>query len=586
MTAPTVYVEVSEVTTAGLPAYDDITWTDVSATAVQADVSLGRSDELSEYGAGTLALRMLSPDPLEVGWLIRVRATAGATELPLFTGRITRIAKTPEPGTDLVTVALDATDITEATAAEELTHTPYAKAIAADEPLYYWPLGAGADSGSPWPARTATGLADGQPDSAMKFSEVYDWIRTPDVPALTGDFTIEFWIKTRFTIRKNWVAPIFSRGSAPNPSIAPIAVAITSEGLLFGVGTSAKMASVGISDGRTHHVACTFTASGSVKKVWVDGTDRTGLGSTLIAERWAPKAVNDTVIGYRYELGADWLAPFVGLLDEVAIYDRVLTGDEIAAHAALGRQGATATTLSQRVTDLLALAGFDASWINAHASADETDVYTKPVYEGTVMGELQILATAHRSRIHSDETGRLSVYGFDHFPEPVAHYSDEGDALAYLAAGFTLEQSRDDIANIVTGVQADGPELTVTDADSVARYGRHSADLGTIRTTSPGAVQTVLERHLDQYKTPAERFRSIGLAPLADDALWPALAASVVSSAVTVTYATATADYLVEGVTHSISPGDWRTTLALSPAPVDDFWRWAESELDTETRWA
>lgn len=565
---------------AGLPDYGSITWTDVTDSSMEASVSTGRTDELSTFGAGTLSLRMLIGEPVEIGMLIRLRAGTAV----LFCGRVTRM--TTEPRFGATFREIEATDLTEALAESALARSAYAKAVEADGPLRYWTLDSESGTYASSKARYTTGLVDGAHEGAMKFSEVYDWLREPGVAFPAGDFTIEFWIKTRFTVKKGLFAPVIAKAvyAFNAGAVDPVAVGVTSEGVLFSVGFTAKVSTVGIADGRTHHIACTYTASTGAMAIYIDGVDVTGGASAQPFYVWRADESDDLVIGYR-DRGV-FTVPFVGTVDEAALYGSKLTGDQIAAHHAIGSQGAVAVTLAERVADLFDLAGIDTSWINADASAEGTVVYTKPIGDSTLNDELQALAVTHGARIHSDESGRLSVYGFDRFAAPVAHYSDAGDALGYLAAGFALEQSRDDIANTVTASQVDGPTVTASDADSIGRYGTRSADLGAMRATSPGAVQTATERHLDRYKLPAERFRTISIAPLADPALWAAMTASTVSAVVTVTHDGTTADYVIEGVSHSIAPGSWTTSLALSPAPVDDFWRWGGSTLGTDTRWA
>jgi hypothetical protein len=532
----------------------------------------GYGDPDEVYGSAEM---VSSDEEMEPGWYVRLRWSADDLEGTAFTGRVTSVVKSPQAGQTFV--SLEATDLTEALASAALARSAYATRIEADSPLAFWPLRPDSAGTPSQTARYTTGLVDGRPDGSLSLAGPGDWIRDTARIERSGQFSIEFWIKTRTSVTQNAVAPIFAQGATGSLG-RDLTVSLTAEGLLFGVAGSAVVATRQISDGRPHHVVCLL---GSSQDIYIDGEQVTGGGSTLISARWRTDYFYETVIGWRSK--NTWNVPVTGTLDDAAVYGYALHPLQIREHYRLGMSGEAPDTLAGRVRSLAAQAGFDGSWLDIDPSAETEGVYTQPVDEGTVLGELQALAQAHGARIHSTGDGTLAAFGADWYPEPSVSLTDDGTGTDYLAAGFETEQTRDDIANVVTGSQADGPAVTVSDPNSIGRYGRQQRDLGTIRATSPGAVQTIAERHLDRDRLPRERFRSIAVAATTANA--DALAGATVSAVVDVTRDGDTSAFTVEGTSLSIAPESWRLTCHLSPKDPDDFWRWGESTLDADARW-
>ena len=87
------------------------------------------------------------------------------------------------------------------------------------------------------------------------------------------------------------------------------------------------MANQSLPTGRWVHLAATF--DGTIMRLYMDGRQ------VGILERPGKIGRNDrNIIIGNYDV--DHEAYFVGTLDEVRLYDRALSPDEIAAHAALG----------------------------------------------------------------------------------------------------------------------------------------------------------------------------------------------------------------------------------------------------------
>ena len=113
-----------------------------------------------------------------------------------------------------------------------------------------------------------------------------------------------------------------------------------------GVGDGCH-SSVTVNDGNWHHVVGTKTAA-QAYLVYVDGSDVTVYDGT--AEPW-------NTAGYPLDIGADYETGtrrwfFNGTIDEVAVYDAVLTSTQVATHyaAGMGTLGPVWTTPADTVS--------------------------------------------------------------------------------------------------------------------------------------------------------------------------------------------------------------------------------------------
>lgn len=88
-----------------------------------------------------------------------------------------------------------------------------------------------------------------------------------------------------------------------------------------------------LTDGRPHHVVATFDSFTGVKALFIDGVLRSAhtypVGSLIMSGGPAPATIGSL----------DGRENFHGVIDEVALYDFALTGEEIALHAARARRG-------------------------------------------------------------------------------------------------------------------------------------------------------------------------------------------------------------------------------------------------------
>jgi hypothetical protein len=143
-----------------------------------------------------------------------------------------------------------------------------------------------------------------------------------------GEMTYECWV--RMPTATHQLATM-AQGSGNNNftglSVSDAQVEFVNRSSSAYPSVSASMAGTDLRDGEWHHVVGTFVRSTGAVALYVDGNlvavGTSGTGSPTLSGFY---------LGNRHASDGLW----VGQLDKVAVYDRVLTGDEVSTHYALG----------------------------------------------------------------------------------------------------------------------------------------------------------------------------------------------------------------------------------------------------------
>jgi choice-of-anchor C domain-containing protein len=161
----------------------------------------------------------------------------------------------------------------------------------------------------------------------------------------TNDFTVDFWIQTTSTrhesIMEKWpfcgyasMWEIRIGGAAPWSGPGRLEADMYSDT----TGTDGNAISAGrpINDGLFHHVA--FVRSGSSLAFYIDGA----LDVAASVLSGFPSRINNTAdltVGRSVCVGVDGTSPLTGQMDEIDVFNRALTADEIAAIYHAGQAG-------------------------------------------------------------------------------------------------------------------------------------------------------------------------------------------------------------------------------------------------------
>jgi archaeosine-15-forming tRNA-guanine transglycosylase len=217
-------------------------------------------------------------------------------------------------------------------AAVPATAASYRDIVLSDSPRAYWRLGEqsgtfaqdqrGAHPGTytNGPLLRQPGALSADPDSAVRFDGINDYLRVPDAAGLdfTDTFTLEAWVKRSST---GGVRAIIDKGEQS------YSFRLSTSGYLLlrrnAVGT-VTTATRAITDTTAwHHVMAVKSAT--TARLYLDGQDVTGpvTGQTM-ANTTVPLSIGASDGGIAYHLP--------GILDEVAVYPSALTAARAQAH--------------------------------------------------------------------------------------------------------------------------------------------------------------------------------------------------------------------------------------------------------------
>ncbi len=260
------------------------------------------------------------------------------------------------------------------------TATPYSQAVLGDSPLGYWRLdgssltsatdtsGNGNTLTGPGTGLTAGMVGPMAGSTAMAFSGGY---LGRAYFAYTNNFAIEFWVRSNRVNERQ--APV-SNGWVGTDNCWHGVWAGVQASLLFGYnantcnqGGSTTNLSLFSNQSDWHHVV--VQRSAGVTSLWTDGVQHSTTNSTMVTLNGGSFRIG----GLHNGSASQSFGPFSGALSEVAYYNHVLTGAQIAAHynAAVGAPANTTPPIIAPATSLgpgLSLSASPGKWVGAGMS--------------------------------------------------------------------------------------------------------------------------------------------------------------------------------------------------------------------------
>lgn len=350
-----------------------------------------------------------------------------------------------------------------------------------------------------------------------------------------------------------------------------------------------------VNDGQWHHlvvqVPCTDTTG--TYSLWVDGTFM-GPATAGSAWAWTTAAGMDFIVGgYWTEIDATFttVAPaFSGSFDQIAYYHSLLTTAQINTHYQLGSAGfVVADSGARTATVLEELGGLPSGLVNCDTGAVQVQGATSLLSQTTVAAYLQQVVNTERGILYQDGTGVLQfksrnhVYANAHSTTSQLTFTYDGTGSYFYSQGLVPAEDDNNLWNDINVSRQSGVNQNAIDSTSVTKYGRRSLT---------GYTSLLFEHDSDaadlaggllyQYKNPAPRVRAIKTSTLSNGmtGLAKILALNLLDR-VTVIWKPIDASTvpfnqqsLVEQVTHTIQPGQWDTTLAVTPIGTEVFGLW------------
>lgn len=321
-------------------------------------------------------------------------------------------------------------------------------------------------------------------------------------------------------------------------------------------------------DDAVKHVCCVY--DGATVYAYVNGTlqaDTSAFSLTL-------GTASDAAIGHSTVLTAIAQNQFVGLIDQAVVYDKALPTDRITAHFNAVFAPWNGDTTGARINRVLDAVG----WSTSERDVDTGD---STLQSATITGQNALI---HMQDVRDTEYGELFVTRDGKlrfvsrsnrwkppYNTPIFTLSDDGTGQCYAEIKFNYDDQL--IRNQVTIGYANGVSFTANSTSSqdsfyIQSYSKTGL-LGDVDSESKDYANYLVGR----YKDPLFRVQSIELNPRRDPATFfpQVLSADLVyqvrvmrtpqslGSAIDI-------NYVIEGVSHHITPKDWVTRLELSPA--------------------
>lgn len=573
MTQPTIQVLLDDASNGGTFPYDVTSFVRLPDSVT---VQRGRGDEFADIQASILSLTLENTDgrftlgstvggyggALNTDRRIRYKITANGVTTTRFTGYVQNWpAEWPDGGDTFAVAQITATDLF-ARLSRKTLRSIIEEEILLDAPVAYYTLGepvgataAGDTSGNV--AGSVTGSAalvtfgsatgpgtDGL--TAATFGVPSQGWGNASFPGFAGAVTAECFVNTTST---------YAPGGFTYSAISVVWTAGNDVGIaidnVFNGGKPVAWAAGGgatvigpaaVNDGRTHHLAVTLTAGGTLT-LYVDG----------VSAGTASAGASDPV---RRGLNMGY---FPSTLAHVAYYNQALSAARVAAHAAAGLAGFAGERSDQRIARLASYAGITAT---ALETGIDTSVPFVDITGASPLAAIQDVDKAEGGAAFIRGDGTLVMQNRSHralqTTPDLTMTNNEVDPASRVAGDMQL------VENIVTAsAGASGATQTAVNASSRTAHGDYPVDLTGLLVSTDELALNAAQWRVGKYAEPFLRMPDLefDLATLTV-AQQASVMALEISDRIQITGMPAqagstTLDLLVEGWTETLTADSW-----------------------------
>ena len=436
-------------------------------------------------------------------------------------------------------------------------------------------------------------------DSCVTFDRA-GLMATPITPPAAASVMFEGWFKTTGTDETlmSWgvgatAGNIYGMSLCLNGAGVPVLAYGTTDQVPPSSGTTLT-GPFATNDGAWHHyvVKVPDTDPSYEWSLYVDGAFvGTAPNSSFV---WTSGGFSFTAAGYWNENNAGGLglvsqvSNFSGSMDQVAYYQTPLSAAQIAVHYQYGTAGFIVQDSGARAAAVLeGLAGVPSGLVNCDTGTVNVQGVTSPLNLTTAASYLLQVMNTERGLLYQDATGVVQFKNRHHVYTNSASTTSQitftyhvGAGQYYLPTGLVPQEDDTDVWNDINVARQGGATQNAADATSISKYGRRSLQ---------GYTSLLFEFDQDandlaggllyQYKNPATRVRSLVTSSTINGAsALPYVLALDLLDRITIVSKPidgSTVDFnqqsLVEQITHNITPGQWDTTLAVTPIGTEQF---------------
>ncbi len=263
-----------------------------------------------------------------------------------------------------------------------------------------------------------------------------------------------------------------------------------------------------VADGQTHHVAFVYEQTGTIHKatIYVDGSQ---VATGNIAFAWALINQKWLQIG-----GAFKLPLFTGTINNVGVYDHVLTADRISAHFHAGWDGFQGERSDQRVSRFASYLNLNSltpelrpgfwflgnstfgalgsTTILADSDLDlqkgKAVVYGQAEGGSSALEQMLAVGVTEGGIIYTLRNGRLALLNRAHrYNRPKGMTLDA--SVEAIGSGIEIALDDENFANEITGELLDGSRIRVIDPVSVDALGSYGESVSLLTPSAEDAYQ-------------------------------------------------------------------------------------------------
>jgi hypothetical protein len=289
-------------------------------------------------------------------------------------------------------------------------------------------------------------------------------------------------------------------------------------------------------------------------------------------------------VGHCYSTGsATYTAanPFKGKIDEVVLYDNVLSSARITEHNAVfdTLAGATSDVQIEQILDDIG-APTDARVIDAGLSTLQRYVPT-----GDALSYIQKIAEAEQGRFYVRADGALTFRTRNSINTQSAYNTTQLSLTDSEYVEFSPNFTDQLIKNEVSITRAGGVPITRSSPLSQGQYWLRPESLSGLLNNESTTISYMAEARLQAYRFPRPRVDAVSIMPRGCGLWDEAIGFDIGTRIETTRLPQGVGDPIVqtaiiEGIEHSITPSNWVTTWLLSPSVVTDFLVIGNPELD------
>lgn len=609
MAGPAMPTTTVQVAFQNNPFDTSLTWTDVTKYVTGFTTSMGRQHELQQVGPSTATIQLTNQDGrfspwntaspyyysgtgLTVGHPVRIRATWSGTTYDVFYGYVK--GWVPVYGAAKAAMSLQCYDTLALLNLNTLDTGQYGVFPIANA-THYWPLteavgsttavdAAGSfDLTTPHPELCVFGAAGPFTTTTNTSVRVNYSVNQNSTLAASGStglgstFSIEGWIKVRPTL-------IGGAGFQSLLDYGDVHLGLTNPNgyvQFTGAGGVNVSGSTNLIDSNWHYLVASY--NGAVMSLYVD--------SVLVASK-----------AMTVSSGGGYVSTATAATDngcniaQLAVYSVALTPAQIANQYAIGTAGFVTQDTGSRIAAILQTAGLNSSQYNLDTGNVTIGGSSSSLATSTVMSYINTIVNTERGVLYQDPSGvvqfrnRHYVYENSAGNTSQATFGYATGELHYLSSGLVPGLDDLDLWNNISVSRNGGVPQVVFDTASQTAYGRRtqSGNSGLLFINDNDSLD-LAQGLLYQYKNPTARVRSIALSStIAAGASLPQQLGRKLLDRITInwrpmdgTSANFSQQSLIEQISHTVTPTEWTTTLAVTPIGTESFFIIGTSTLGT-----